>query len=384
MASTKVLRAVLLVALAVGLTGVAPTAVSAAPIPLPGTLVSATVVPAGPLLGPDVVRYQIRYLTIDGTGDPVVATGVVLAPATASQGGSRTVVAWGHGTSGIADRCAPSRSAALYPGENYDVYADEVRGFLDDGHIVVAPDYVGLGSPGQHEYLIGGSEGRSTIDAVRAARQLGIGAGRDWVSVGHSQGGQGALFSGELARSYAPELSLRGVVAIAPASNLDVIVPQIAGTEGQGYLAFALKGLEAVYPNFEAEDVLAAPGEALLPLTEIGCYGLVLTAYAGLSAEQMVEGGVVSEEVVAMFARSNPGQRATAAPILLVQGTADLAIPAELTYVLARQLCAQDDVVDIRVYPGEGHDSTVVASSVEVRTWVNERFSGLAPRDICP
>ena len=55
------------------------------------------------------------------------------------------------------------------------------------------------------------------IDLVRAAADLPR-AGHDggWYVIGHSQGGHAALFTGEEAPSYAPELDLKGVVAGAP------------------------------------------------------------------------------------------------------------------------------------------------------------------------
>jgi hypothetical protein len=43
---------------------------------------------------------------------------------------------------------------------------------LDDGWALVATDYVGLGTESPHPYLIGQGEGRSVLDAVRAARLI--------------------------------------------------------------------------------------------------------------------------------------------------------------------------------------------------------------------
>ena len=44
--------------------------------------------------------------------------------------------------------------------------------WLKAGYAVVRTDYEGLGTPGVHPYLVGRSEGRSVLDAVRAARAL--------------------------------------------------------------------------------------------------------------------------------------------------------------------------------------------------------------------
>ena len=67
---------------------------------------------------------------------------------------------------------------------------------------------------------MGQSAARNTIDIVRAARQLAAAdASSTYVVWGHSEGGQTAMWALNIASSYAPELTLKGVEALAPASN---------------------------------------------------------------------------------------------------------------------------------------------------------------------
>ena len=92
---------------------------------------------------------------------------------------------------------------------------------LARGYVVAATDYPGLGTPGVHPYLIGESEGRAVLDWVRAVRDLpNSGASGRFAVWGHSQGGHAALYTGEIAARYAPELKLVGVAAAAPATYL--------------------------------------------------------------------------------------------------------------------------------------------------------------------
>ncbi len=59
------------------------------------------------------------------------------------------------------------------------------------------------------------------LDSVRAARNLPDSDTSGRFAVwGHSQGGHAALFAGELAALYAPELKLVGIAASAPATYL--------------------------------------------------------------------------------------------------------------------------------------------------------------------
>ena len=84
-----------------------------------------------------------------------------------------------------------------------------------------------------------------------ARRRLdGTGAGRDLLVGGHSQGGHAALFAGELAGSYAPELRLGGVMAAAPAADLEAILPAASAIrQAAGFVVMAGKGFQAAYPR---------------------------------------------------------------------------------------------------------------------------------------
>lgn len=93
------------------------------------------------------------------------------------------MIAWAHGTTAMASACSPSLVADLA----HDSRAvDEVRALLANGWAVVATDYLGLGAPGVHRYLMGAVNGAAVVDSVLAAHQLPIHLSRDWVVVGHS------------------------------------------------------------------------------------------------------------------------------------------------------------------------------------------------------
>ena len=198
----------------------------------PGTIIRST-----PIEAPVGARaWKILYHSRAVDGRDIAVSGVVLAPTGRAPRGGRVVVAWAHGTTGLADLCAPSKhpdiasalrdSHARIP-EQAGVLDRPFQAFLDAGYVVAATDYEGLGTPGLHPYLVGESEGRSVLDAARAARGLKAAAvGRKALVVGLSQGGQAALFAGELAASYAPELRVLGVAAEAPfGADLEHVLP---------------------------------------------------------------------------------------------------------------------------------------------------------------
>ena len=93
-------------------------------------------------------------------------SGVVVAPTDAAPAGGRPVISWAHGTHGIADQCAPSRTADMVS------RLPSIGKLVSQGYVVVATDYEGLGTPGTHPYLVGESEAHGVLDIVKAAQQI--------------------------------------------------------------------------------------------------------------------------------------------------------------------------------------------------------------------
>ena len=347
---------------------VAVTAPAIADATVPGSVLTSAPATLPAALAQAATAKRIKYVTTDVRGATVPATGLVLTPRT---GRKNRVVVWAHGTTGVADRCAPS--------VNQDVFWPEARAavaeLLSRGWTVAAPDYPGLGTDQPHPYLVGASEGRAIIDSVKAARHLDPALSAQYAVDGHSQGGQGALFANQLAPAYDGELVLRGTASIAPVSNVDQLAPLIPGTPGQGYLVMGLYGLNAVDPAYRPDSVLNAPARAKLDVLRTGCLNEVLAAYAELTAGQLLIGGrLPADWVTALAEYDNPGRTAPSAPVFIVQGTADDAVPSMITDGLVQALTEQYGPVRYDVLPGETHDGAVFASTGTVADWIAARF----------
>ena len=220
-------RSTLLVLL-LALLGAVPAAEARPPSPNSATIPAAQQ-KAGTLLSHERIglprnyratAWRIRYVTRDYRMRPILSTGIVVLPGTApSNPAARKFIAWAHPTTGIAWKCAPSLRAT----------PTKAIGGLNDivasGLVVAATDYPGLGTPGPVGYLIGKGQAYAVIDSVRAARQIPeVGGGNAFGLWGYSQGGHAVLFATQLAASYAPELSLKGVAAIAPPTDLATLL----------------------------------------------------------------------------------------------------------------------------------------------------------------
>jgi acetyl esterase/lipase len=155
--------------------------------------------------------FVIDYLTEGGA----LATGTVTLPVDAlAPPEGWPLVANAHGTVGLDDPCRLSGTVSG---------AGLAGLFGARGTIGVAPDYPGLGGPGVHRYLDLHDEATSTLDALRAARELAaqhaIPASKRVAVVGLSQGGHAALGVAAWHSRYAPELDLRAIGASGPASG---------------------------------------------------------------------------------------------------------------------------------------------------------------------
>ena len=157
----------------------------------------------GPGMGGNGEAFRILYRSTSPSGKPIPVSGAIFIPSGPAPAGGRNIIAWAHPTSGVVPPCAPS----LMPDVGGMMW--NLGNMIGAGYIVVATDYPGLGTDGIHPYLIGESEARAVLDSVRAARDMpNTGASNRFAVWGHSQGGQAALYTGEIAARYAPELKL--------------------------------------------------------------------------------------------------------------------------------------------------------------------------------
>jgi Secretory lipase len=252
------------------------TVPSPLPAGAPGELISSEPVSAPGLHG---TMWRVMYHSQAIDGSDIAVTGLIATPDDAAP--THKVVTWAHGTTGIADSCAPS----LDPASSEVVLLS--NGLLDKGYVVTATDYEGLGTPGRHPYIAGISEGRGTLDIVKTAVAMpAVKASKDYIVWGHSQGGHAAMFAGHLAASWAPELNLKGVVAGAPPSQMLLINAALQKSPFKYYIGMAAAGLNAAYGDTLAplESVLTPAGLEWLNNVDEGCTGYLGSVSSGVES----------------------------------------------------------------------------------------------------
>jgi len=350
---------------------------------VPGTILRSE--PFADGLPPGSRGWKVLYASTDADGRAIAVSGLVIAPDDPAPG-PHPVLAWSHGTIGIARPCAPSNTDEPLAG------IPDMTGPLAEGWVITLTDYPGLGTPSPHPYLVGESEGRAVLDSVRAAHQLGVGVelDDDYAIWGHSQGGHAALFAGQLAPSYLPEYPLAGVVALAPATTLQDNLAAIAGTEvGNVLTIFAVESWIDVYDDIP-DDTLAE--RARRPAARIADACLNQPSRFRI----VIEGLILPDTIVAIdptsdptwikrLEQNTPDPVGVRAPLFVAQGLADTIIAPAVTTAWTTSRCDAGAPTVWQTYPDIGHQAVVEPGGADALAWTIERFdTATPPPNACP
>src|SRR5436190_3239867 len=281
--------------------------------------------------------WRILYATTVDDSTPATAVATVFAPAD-PPAGPCPVIAWEHGTTGLLQKCMPSLLSMPTKG-----IPDRDR-IVMAGWVVVATDYSFAEKGGPHPYLIGEGEARAALDSVRAARQIsGLTLDKRVVVWGHSQGGHAALWTGIIGPRYAPDLEIRGVVAIAPSANIKNILAMNVEIDKRfgPYLAVSYSRF---YPDITFEQ--AVRPEALDAARQI----VNLCDFVPPEDPERIEALAATFDGPALATSSNKAlqgrlEQNTAdgsiqAPVVIAQGLSDIVVPPSATDAYVEERCS--------------------------------------------
>nr|WP_255673854.1 lipase family protein [Komagataeibacter sp. FNDCF1] len=332
-----------------------------------GMLTASTPLPAAFSLPDAGQALRITYLStngVTGTGLVPVTAEVILPPGKPPAGGW-PIVAWAHGTVGVADHCAPSGNPWSERNRQY------LSAWMKRGFAVVGTDYQGLGTPGGHAYLDTRVEAYSLLDGVRAALASVPGLQDRIMIVGQSQGGGAAFASAAFAPTYAPELNIRGTVATGAPYITPALMQQIMAAPTPGasynpvmvYTLYLAQGLAGHDHAFRPEDAFTPKAmPAYRDAAKLCVYQLTdRVKEDGLTFGNSLQPGFAKALAPALAAMEYPTLRLTR-PLFIGTGELDRDVPPPLQYGLVKAACAAGTVVQAHVYKGLSHDQTVNAS----------------------
>ena len=347
-----------------------------------GTLIWARkatgLVPLADAKSTKLVLYSSR--TPQGAKDAV--SGSVSVPKGKAPKGGWPVITWAHGTTGVADICAPSRNNTSSPATAYISYIyPDLNAWLRAGYAVVQTDYQGLGTPGDHPYLVGEAEGRSVLDIVTAARQLDPKISKRFLISGHSQGGQSALFAAGEAASWVPKLKLRGTVAFAPASHIldqHALLPLLTSPSSLTALAtLIVDGASTQSSAISVNALLSDQVLAFFPLLQSQCLSQLAASneLGGIPPSQLERSGADLSAINPVLAAMNPLVK-SAAPIQIEQGTSDTTVFPTFTDQLNTELVNAGNQVTYKKYPGVDHGGVVNAGEADALAFFQAMLPG--------
>lgn len=323
-----------------------------------------------PIAGAKSTRL-VLYTSKTPQGKSTAVSGAVSVPRGKPPKGGWPVITYAHGTTGVAESCAPTRVSASSPVASYVSYIDpELEDWIAAGYAVVRSDYQGLGTPGPHAYLGGKAEGRGVVDIVTAARELDPSIGKRYLISGHSQGGQAALFAAGLEQRWAPGLKLRGTVAYAPASHIldqAEVLPSLTSPSSLSALAaLIVRGAESQSTAIDVQTLLSDQALALYPQVDQTCLPQLGEAdsFGGMAPSDLLRPGADTGPLYSVLAGENPDV-ATSAPILLLQGEADTTVYPTFTDQLNEELVAHGDTVTYTKYPNVDHSGIPSAAEAQ-------------------
>jgi pimeloyl-ACP methyl ester carboxylesterase len=304
------------------------------------------ILPAG------VRGWRILYATTVDDNTPATALAIVFAP-TDSPTGPHPVVAWQHATTGLLQKCMPSLLATTSKG------IPERNQIVMAGWVVVATDYSFAEKGGPHPYLIGEGEARAALDSVRAARQIsGLTLDHRMVVWGYSQGGHAALWAGIIGPRYAPDLEIRGVAAIAPATNIEKILDMNVEVDKR-FGPYLARSYSRFYPDITFEQ--AVRPEALDAARQI----VNLCDFLPREDQERIEALAAMFQGPALATNSNKAlqarleqntpDRPIQPPVVIAQGLSDNVVPPSATDTYVEERCAAGQQIEYWTFAGRDH-----------------------------
>jgi hypothetical protein len=321
-----------------------------------------------------VSAFRILYHSRSANGEDVAASGVVLVPDEPPPTGGWPVIAWAHGFTGTARRCAPSLMRNLHEGPFLSMY-------VKLGYAVVATDYAGLGTNFRNAFIDMQSNGTDVINAIAASRAAVPQLGPKWVAVGEAEGGLAVLGVAELEGEIRDPHYL-GSITVLGVADVKEISEQIAEGNWPGKLVFLAYGVQTLYPGFQVNEMLAQKALILYHQVENAC--TTTSANSEVPANVVLKPNWENNNFIQQFfARNTVGRRPAYGPLLIISSDAGPVVGRTMTARVVARMCKQRDVVQFHKYQSS-ESARVLGDSVQDQlTWIQARFAGRPASNNC-
>lgn len=323
--------------------------------------------------------FAFEYTTKGPNGEPRKASALALLPV--SPTGAVATVAYMHGTS--------TKRSEIPSAGQYDENQEPALLFAARGRLVVAPDYLGLGTsdlsyhPYLHRDTLAASGRDALIAAAELAKQKALALNGDLFVMGYSEGGfaAGAL-QRRLAQAPINALALRGTMSIAGPLDLSKAVdfalstdPATGRASGRSvYSAFTIWAYQRVYGNLysQATEVFNPPYAGQLDALFDGTRAAdEIAAALPASPRQLLTQGALaatlngSNSIAARIRDNDVIDLNPAASMVSCHGTDDDTVPFASTTSARSRLAARGFTLTVVELTGKDHVSAYVPCMLE-------------------
>ncbi|MFP4561838.1 MAG: lipase family protein [Spirochaetia bacterium] len=341
----------------------------------------------------EVETYRIVYRSTDFDGTPADIVAQIFIPRF-DEREERPVYVFGSGTTGIADKCAPSLERPDIRRLGY--YRANMLAYAGLGFISIIPDYLGFNDPGRDQrYFVKAAEGHVMLDAIRAVydffqrRTMTVRPSDEVFVAGDSQGGHAAFAAADMWKDYAPEVPLTGVIGYGATTDVTALLK-----EGPKYAPHVLYSYSQVYDDIDPADYLKEKWVETLAADVAGMdvvdfqlfYPADSTMLYNEDFYTALYGNRLDEEFPALYKRleeNRSGLSGHGLPSLIVQGQKDTIArtPSQTKFVV--ELCRRDSPVRYLNIKGVTHRDTRAAGFQPTVLWMQRIISGEEPESDC-
>ncbi len=345
-----------------------------------------------------VARTEIQYQSYETDGTPIMIYARVYLPVGRT---GAPILGFAPGTTGIGDECAPSLEEPAKA--NWANYESHMQTYAGQGYAAVITDYEGMRDADRiHHYMVGEMEGRAVLDSVRALINLEAGTQvldtADVFLAGYSQGGHAAFWADQIAPSYAPALSIKGVIGWGPVMDVQETLADILHAANINWFGpYVLTSYADYYhDDYDPAGILLPRWNAHLRSdvlahcidTDLGYWGHdphavytpeFLTALAsGLNDAKY---SLLKQRLTA----NQAGSAHTASAKLINEGEHDnVVLPMQQTAAMKRVCAASQGPAELKVWPGATHYTAMEVSLSQTLAWMNDVAAGRPVPRTCP
>lgn len=368
--------------------------------------------------------WKVAYISSDVSGRKTIATGLIVSPTAPAPAGGRPIVTWAHGTTGTAQNCGPSQVIdPVVPINEYfliggnsstDYGVPALQEFINEGYVIAATDYQGLGGGGVHQYANGVSNAMDAINVARAAGSINqTRSNKKTAFIGWSQGGLAAFAAAGMSEymqqtgTAFDNLDMRGLVAMGPA-YFGTSSGQLDQATADKYLNDTLKSyvhnifdfthatmffyaLPSAFPNLKLTDIFTDDGVKVLteiysnkcmhPASDTMNYNIG-SNYNSLLKPEFTNTMAWAQAVL----KTSPAYEKLIAPVQIYYGAADTVNNPAMGQFFQEQMCKRGASVGRMELPGAktGHFDEPPVSQQFFLPWIKDRFDGKPLANACP